>query len=305
MSQNAWQHHDIQVNGIRMHYVQAGHVGAAVDPKIVTLILLHGWPEFWYAWHKLIPLLEDRFAIIAPDLRGFGQTEKPPGSALEAYRLEDHVADISALIDTLGLRNVGIVSHDVGAMVAQGLAQSVPEKLAGLFFFNVPYPGIGSRWAAPEHLNDIWYQGFHQQPWAAELLATSRDAIRVYFANMLSAWAHDPHTFDDDIEAWVDNFAEPGNLQGGFNWYSAIFPRRLKIMQGAQVDWPVIDVPTCVRWGEHEPFMLIEYADRLGEFFSDLDFAVAPDAGHFVHYEKPDYAAREIEAFFTRLAARA
>jgi pimeloyl-ACP methyl ester carboxylesterase len=206
-----------------------------------------------------------------------------------------------ALIEALNLGPVGIVSHDVGAMVTQAIAQRAPDKLRGLFFFNCPYPGIGARWCAPKHLNDIWYQGFHQQPWAAELLATSREAIRIYFGNMLRTWAHDPASFTDaDVEKWVDNFAQPGNLQGGFNWYAAIFPRRLAIMEGKQVDWPVIDVPTCVRWGEHEPFMLIDYTDRLGEFFSDLDFAPAPNAGHFVHFEQPDYAVREILGFFAK-----
>ncbi len=295
MTGNDWNHQFIDVNGIRMHYVRSGRKGAP------PLLLLHGWPEFWYTYHKIIPTLSAHYDVIAPDLRGFGQTDKPAGSALSSYRLEDHADDMLALIEALNLGPVGIISHDVGAMVTQAIAQRAPDKLRGLFFFNCPYPGIGARWCAPKHLNDIWYQGFHQQPWAAELLATSREAIRIYFGNMLRTWAHDPASFTDaDVEKWVDNFAQPGNLQGGFNWYAAIFPRRLAIMEGKQVDWPVIDVPTCVRWGEHEPFMLIDYTDRLGEFFSDLDFAPAPNAGHFVHFEQPDYAVREILGFFAK-----
>jgi pimeloyl-ACP methyl ester carboxylesterase len=284
------------VNGIRMHYMRAGHPG---NPP---LVLLHGWPEFWYTWSKVMPALSEEYDVIAPDLRGFGDTEKPEGTALDSYRPEDHVDDILGLIDALELQNVGIVSHDVGAFVAQALALKAPEKLRGLFFFNCPYPGIGPRWCAPKHLNDIWYQGFHQQPWAADLLATSRDAIRIYFGNMLRDWTHDPASFtDEDVEAWTDNYAKPGNLQGGFNWYSAIFPRRLAIMEGTAPPPVPINVPTCIRWGEFEPFMLIEYADRLGEYFSNLDFAPAPDAGHFVHWEKPDYAIGEIREFFGKL----
>lgn len=296
MASQDWHHNFIDVNGITMHAVRAG------DPAKPSLLLLHGWPEFWFTWSKIIPALAADYDVIAPDLRGFGDTEKPAGAALESYRLEDHIADILGLIDALGLDRVGIVSHDVGAMVTQPLAQAAPEKLSGLFFFNCPYPGIGTRWCAPKHLNDIWYQGFHQQPWAADLLATSRDAIRVYFGNMLRDWAFDAASFtDEDVEAWTDNFQKPGNLQGGFNWYSAIFPRRLAIMEGAAPAPVPIDVPTCVRWGEHEPFMLIEYADRLGEYFTDLDFAPAPGAGHFVHWETPDFAIREIRAFFARI----
>ena len=296
MASQDWHHNFIDVNGITIHAVRAG------DPAKPSLLLLHGWPEFWFTWSKIIPALAADYDVIAPDLRGFGDTEKPAGAALESYRLEDHIADILGLIDALGLDRVGIVSHDVGAMVTQPLAQAAPEKLSGLLFFNCPYPGIGTRWCAPKHLNDIWYQGFHQQPWAADLLATSRDAIRVYFGNMLRDWAVDAASFtDEDVEAWTDNFQKPGNLQGGFNWYSAIFPRRLAIMEGAAPAPVPIDVPTCVRWGEHEPFMLIEYADRLGEYFTDLDFAPAPGAGHFVHWETPDFAIREIKAFFARI----
>ncbi|MBO6949852.1 MAG: alpha/beta hydrolase [Rhodospirillales bacterium] len=291
-----WNSQYADVNNIRMHYVREG------DPSKPALILLHGWPEFWFAWSKVIPALSEDFDVIAPDLRGFGDTDKPEGAALERYRPEDHVDDILGLIDVLGLKDVGIVTHDVGAMVTQALGQKAPEKLRGLFFFNCPYPGIGPRWCAPKHLNDIWYQGFHQQPWAADLLSTSKDAIRIYFGNMLRDWAHDATSFtDDDVEMWTENFSKPGNLQGGFNWYSAVFPRRLKIMEGTAPAPVPINVPTCIRWGEYEPFMLIEYADRLGEYFSDLDFKPAPDAGHFVHWETPDFAIREIKGFFGKL----
>lgn len=290
-----WNHQYADVNGVRLHYVRHG--------SGMPLILLHGWPEFWFAWHKNIPVLSDSFDVVVPDLRGFGNSEKPDSSAAEAYTLDHHVADLLGLIDALGFEQVGIVSHDIGAMVAQSFARQYPERLTGLFFFNLPYPGIGSRWAEPEHLNEIWYQGFHQQPWAVELLATSRDAIRVYFGNMLAHWAYDKHAFDEDLEAWVDNFAAPGNLQGGFNWYAAIFPLRLAMIRGEAPASPPIDTPTRVRWGKHEPFMLVEYADRLPEYFSNLDFKPVPDAGHFVHYERPDYANREITDFFKQLAS--
>ena len=204
-----WNHQFVETNGIRMHMVRHG-AGAPV-------VLLHGWPEFWYAWRKNIPTLAETFDVIAPDLRGFGQTDKPAGAAAEAYTLDHHVEDLKGLVDALGLARIGIVSHDVGSSVAQAFARRYPDRVAGLFFFNVLYPGVASRLAGPENMPETWYQGFHQQPWAAELIGSSRDATRIYFGNMLSHWAHDPRAFDDDLEAWVDNFLAPGNLQGGFN----------------------------------------------------------------------------------------
>ena len=224
----SFQSRFVQANGIRIHYVREG----SGQP----LLLLHGWPEFCYAWRKCIPDLARDFDVIAPDLRGFGDSDKPsPGPSAEAGA-DVHAADILALMDALALYRVGIVSHDVGAYVAQSLARQHATRVAGLFFFNCPYPGIGNRWAAPDHLIEIWYQSFHQQPWAAALVGSSREACRIYFQHFLSHWSHDPHAFDEDIEAWIDNFMKPGNIQGGFNWYISAHHARRGPESGAHAD---------------------------------------------------------------------
>lgn len=284
----------IQANGIRLHYVREG--------RGVPLLLLHGWPEFWYVWHKCIPDLARDFDVIAPDLRGFGDSEKTSLGPSAGDGTDAHAADMLALMDGLGLGRVGIVSHDVGAYVAQSLARTHPERLGGLFFFNCPYSGIGSRWSAPSHLIEIWYQSFHQQPWAAALVGSSREACRLYFRHFLSHWSHDPHAFDDDLEAWVDNFMKPGNLQGGFNWYVAAHQARLAVMRGEvpKAQRTPITVPTRVLWGESDPILKHEWSDRIGEFFHGATVSTLPEAGHFVHYEKPDIACREIRAFFKK-----
>lgn len=293
MSAFKWNHQLANVNDIELHYVRHGDG----DP----LVMLHGWPEFWYAWSKVIPSLSASYDVIAPDLRGFGLSEKPDGCATEAYTLDHHVNDLLGLLDHLEIERVGLVSHDVGAMVAHLFARRHPERVAGLFFFNLPYAGIGARQTAPENMNEIWYQGFNQQSWAAELVGYNRDTVRIYFRNLLAHWAQDENVFEKDLEVWVDNFLEPGNLQGGFNWYSAVFPLRIAMMRGEAAPVPPIDTPTCVRWGENEPFMKVEYADKLGDYFTDLDFKSVADAGHFVHYQRPNLAIREIQKFFKKV----
>ncbi len=286
----------IKANGIRLHYVRQG--------QGMPLLLLHGWPEFWRVWRKCIPDLSADFDVVAPDLRGFGDSEKPsPGPSADATA-DRHAEDMLALIDGLGLERVGIVSHDVGAYVAQSLARRRPDRLSGLFFFDCPYPGIGARWAAPEHLTEIWYQAFHQQPWAAELVGRSREACRLYIGHFLRHWAHDPHAFDEDLEAWVDNFMKPGNLQGGFNWYIGAHQARLAVMRGETPPLPPIAVPTRVLWGESDPILRSAWADRLGEYFSAATVTTLAAAGHFVHFERPDIACREIRSFFRSLANR-
>jgi len=140
------------------------------------LVLLHGWPEFWRVWRKVIePLGRRRYDVIAPDLRGFGASEKPGVAGAGGYRLEDHVGDLLGLADALGLSRFGIVSHDVGAYVAQAFARTHPERLAGLFFFDCPIRA-SSAMADAGHLREIWYQSFHQLAWAADLVGSSRAA---------------------------------------------------------------------------------------------------------------------------------
>jgi len=289
MNGREWNHRHVDANGITLHYVRHGS-GA-------PLVLLHGWPEFWYVWRKNVPVLAESFEVVAADLRGFGDSDKPGGPPEEL--LGNFVEDLRALADSLGLERFGVVSHDVGAYVAQGFARRYPERLSGLFFFNCPYPGIGRRWADADSVNEIWYQTFNQQPWAASLVGANRKTCETYFRHFLDHWAHEPGLFDEDLDIWVDNFMKPGNLQGGFNWYISTNKSRLDLIRNGPPDLPKIETPTRVRWGESDPILKVEWSDRLGDYFTDLDFSPMREAGHFVHYERPDLANREIVEFFS------
>ncbi|HZJ50110.1 MAG TPA: alpha/beta hydrolase [Actinomycetota bacterium] len=163
--------------------------------------------------------------------------------------------------------------------------------------------GIGNRWIEPDHITEIWYQTFNQQPWAAELVGSSRAACENYFRHFLSHWAHDPNVFEpEDVAAWVDNFMAPGNLQGGFNWYVVSAPGRLELFNHGAPELPPIDVPTRVRWGASDKVLKAEWGDRLGDYFSDLDFGVVPGRGHFIPYEDPAFAVKEIVDFFGEIS---
>ena len=295
---HAIQHGTLEANGARLHYVRSGDGG-------LPLVLLHGWPEFWLVWEPVMARLSDHFDLIAPDLRGFGDSPKTDEAPSDQVGPDVHAADLLALLDHLGLGRVGIVSHDVGAVVAQAFAYRHPERLARLFFFDCPYAGIGPRWAEPGHLREIWYQSFQLQPWAAALVGSSRDACRIYFGNLLRHWAAgNPAAFEGEVlEAWVDNFLKPGNLQGGFDWYVSRNAARLASMKGEEPSLPPITVPTHVRWGTLDPVLKVEWSDRLGEYFADLDAAPLEGIGHFPHREDPDRAAAEILACFRDVPA--
>ena len=283
------RHATIAANGAAFHVVEAGQ-GA-------PLLLLHGWPEFWLTWEPVMARLADRFRLIAPDLRGFGDSDKPDGP----FGPDDHAADLLALLDALGIARAGVVGHDVGGAAMQALARRAPERVAGLFFFDFVYPGIGARMGAPDRLNEIWYQSFHQMAFAPALVGASRDGCRAYIAHFLGHWAHRKQAFDAVLDAFTDNFMKPGNLAGGFAHYRAAHAGRIAMMQGTAPGLPAIATPTCVRWAAHDPLFPPEWTDRLGETFTDLDVAVLPGVGHFPHREDPARAAAEIAGFFARL----
>jgi pimeloyl-ACP methyl ester carboxylesterase len=187
--------------------------------------------------------------------------------------------------------------------VAQAFARKYPDRLSGLFFFNCPYPGIGERWVESNQVNEIWYQSFNQQPWAASLVGENRKTCELYIGHFLDHWAHEPGLFDEDLDLWVDNFMKPGNLQGGFNWYISTNEGRIKQIRDGAPDLPKIETPTRVLWGVSDRVLKVEWADRLGDYFADYSFAPAEEAGHFVHYERPDLTNCEIANFFSRLTA--
>lgn len=287
----SWDHRYARVNGIELHYVREGDG--------FPLFLIHGWPEYWRTWRKNLPVLADSFDVIVPDLGGFGKSENPDVSVTEGYGVADHVADVTGLAEELDLDEFGFVSHDLGAYVGQRIARERPERVRGLFFFDCPYPGIGKRWRDPDHIGEIWYQSFNQQPWAADLVGANRDTCKTYINHFLTHWAGDPDAFDEaDREAWVDTFFEPGNLQGGFNWYVAAEEDRKRLMREGAPAMDPITTPTRILWGESDPILKSEWTDRLDEYFADYQLDTVPDAGHFVHYERPDRANEAITSFF-------
>jgi pimeloyl-ACP methyl ester carboxylesterase len=284
------EHLTIRANGATFHVLRAGD-----GPP---LLLLHGWPEFSLAWEPVMQRLADRYTLIAPDLRGFGDSDKPSG----AHGADDHARDIVALLDAIGIARAGAVGHDVGGAAMQPLARRASERLTGLFAFEFVYPGIGARMGAPDRLSHIWYQSFNQLEMASTLVGATRETCRAYIGHFLRNWAHRKDAHDDVLEAYVDNFLKPGNLEGGFAHYKAAHAGRIAMMKGEAPSLPPIATPTCIRWAEHDPLFPYAWSDRLGETFTNLDLALFPGVGHFPHREDPDRTAQEIDAFFSRRA---
>lgn len=285
-----FSHHFAELDRLKIHYVREGEEGR------MPLFLVHGWPEFWYAYHQNIPVLAEHFDVIVPDLRGFGDTEDPPG--LPA--ITDYSDDLLALADHLGIERFGMVTHDVGSWLGPDIARRAPERLSGLFFFNCSNPGVGARWAEPDHHIEVWYQSFHRLPVAHELVGLSRETVRIYFRHFLEHWSYQGR-MAADLEHWVDNYSKPGRVEGGFKWYKSWAEMRLRFAREGPPKLPKVTVPTRVLWGAEDPVNKPEWRDGLPDYFEDVQIDLAPEAGHFVHYDQPDLANAEIVKFFEGL----
>jgi len=261
------------------------------------VILLHGWPGFWYEWAPVIPALAARHDVIVPDLRGFAYSEKPDLPPEEGYSREIVAADIAGLAARLGLTRIAVVAHDIGATVAQRLARNFPDLVARLVLFDPPYPGIGRRWREPGNVREIWYQVFHTLPWADQLVGSSREATAIYLRHFLTHWsARKEWVTDAELRHWVEAYSQPGAVRGGFNYYRA--RERTRTAEG---DLPpatfAVPVPTLVLWGTADPILPVAWADRLPEYFPDLTLKQVPGVGHFLMREAPEYVVQEVTTF--------
>lgn len=286
---DGFRHEYARVHGLRYHYVRA-----ASPSDGPPLLLVHGWPGFYYEWRLNIGPLSAHFDVAAPDMRGYAYTDKPDVAPEAGYTDAAFAEDIGALMDHLGWQKANIVTHDFGAIWVQRFARTYRDRVEKLVLFNPPYPGIGMRWFEPAHLPQVWYQIFHQQPWAEDLVGSSRRATEIYLRHFLSHWSSDRQLWtDEEIAEYVEAYSQPGALRGGFNCYRAAFR---SLGRGQQGD-PKIYAPTLVLWGDSDPILPLAWSDRLSEFFPHLTFREVPRAGHFLMREKPELVNQAIVEF--------
>lgn len=209
-----FQHREARLDGIRLHWVEAGR-----GPLVV---LLHGFPEFWYSWRVQISALADAgFRVVAPDQRGYNRSEKP--RELRAYRMDALAGDVVALIRHLGEERAVVAGHDWGGAVAWHLARRRPEVLDRLVILNAPHPAAYRRaLRTSDQLLRSWYIFFFQLPWLPEL------AIRAFDYRVLERVLRRdpvrPDAFTDaDVARYKEALSRPGALRGALSWYRANF----------------------------------------------------------------------------------
>jgi pimeloyl-ACP methyl ester carboxylesterase len=275
-----WGHaYGLGANGVRLHYVRRGH-GEPV-------VLLHGWPGFWYDWRRVVVPLAEEVDVIALDFRGFGDSDKPEGDPKELYTADRLAADVLALLDHLGVGRFVVAGHDTGAVVAQVLARTTPERVSALVLFNPPHSAIGDKPKEPASQRESWYHHFHALPWSDQLVGFSRATTELYLRHFYDHWVGNKDSVrSEEFEAIVDAFARPGALRASFGWYRATYEEETDPSAYATKD--PIPLPTVVRWGERDPVKPAAWAEGIEQTFPDLDFRFVPSAGHFVPFEAPE-----------------
>lgn len=287
MTDDIGSHHYAIVNGVRLHYVEAGS-----GPLVV---LLHGFPEFWYSWRHQIPaLVEAGFRVVAPDLRGYNESEKTYGA--RSYRVEELTADVAALIRHLGHDKAHIVGHDWGGYLAWLMPAYYPEMVERLVVLNGPHPGAFLRELQTfDQLRRSWYILFFQLPWLPEWIFSAFNYLSLDYVFRTEPA---PGVFDEAaIARYKDAFRQPGAMHSAINWYRAAFrrgPGALK--RGARA----ITVPTLLIWGEQDPHLTPRLCDGLEKWVVDLTVERLPEASHWVQHDQPERVNWLLASFLRR-----
>lgn len=282
----------IIANNIKLHVVTAG------DEKGEPVILLHGFPEFWYGWRNQIPfLVEQGYRVIVPDQRGYHLSDKP--KEISAYRISTLAADINALIDHFGYEKVNLVGHDWGAAVAWMVATIYPERLKKLVILNVPYPSIMAQAFYSGNLAQLmksWYMFFFQIPWLPEALLS----VGGYdgFANSIR-FSGKPETFtDDDMEKYKEAWLKPGAMTAMLNWYRAMLQGRGSGgMSTGERQLPRITVPTLILWGEKDIALEKSLAEESIKLCENGKIVFFPEATHWLQHDEADAVNQHIHEF--------
>jgi pimeloyl-ACP methyl ester carboxylesterase len=285
----------VEVSRGRMHVVTAG-----AGPPVV---LLHGWPGFWFDYRNVIRLLAPSHYIVAPDFFGFGESEVLGGDPAEFADEEWFARDLIELLDALGIERPVIAGHDIGSAVAAAVARAAPDRVRGLVLMNPTHPFIGAKRHVPELQREAWYQHFHQLPLAEALLDGNRRALERYLGHFYTHWAGEARTGQLELATIVDAYARPGAFAASLAWYRARAVRRPRLDRPAPVG-----VPTIALWGDRDPMRPLEHREGFELAFPLSESRVLTGVGHFVPSEAPGAVAaavRELpEAWIDQLETR-
>jgi pimeloyl-ACP methyl ester carboxylesterase len=282
------EHHYAELCEVMLHYVTAGQ-----GPPVV---LLHGWPQTWWEWRHTMAALAPHYTVIAPDLRGLGDSSRPLGG----YDKRTVAGDVWRLVSqTLGHQRFRLVGHDWGGPTAFALAADHPDAVQQLAIVDVVIPGCGGDFSQGGRR---WHHQFHITPDLPEALVQGRE--RLYLRWFYQTFAYFPGAIGEaDLDEYVRTYSQPGAMRAGFAYYRAIAEdakaNAAQLATGFRLPMPVLAVGGANSY-PHARGRGREVEESLRRVARDVTGAVIPDYGHFVPEEQPTAFNRLLLEFFAR-----
>jgi pimeloyl-ACP methyl ester carboxylesterase len=271
-------HRTVPARGMEFHVAEAG----AGQP----VVLLHGWPQHWWAWRRVVPLLAPHARLLAPDLRGFGWSQAPR----DGYEKHTMAEDLLAILDALELERVRLLAHDWGAWIGFLACLAAPERFAGFVALSCP-PPMGR--PSTRQMLQAWRFAY-QLVLAAPILGEELIANEGFVARLLKAGAAHPEVWsDDELRAFTGVLAEPERARASVALYRTFLVHEAGRMRGGR-----LRVPTLLMTGAQDPAVppvLVEGAERDAD---DLAVEIVPGCGHFLPEEAPQVVADQALALF-------
>jgi pimeloyl-ACP methyl ester carboxylesterase len=266
------EHRFVEVNGIRVHLAEAG------PPDAPAVLLLHGWPQHWYMWRRVMAALGGEYRLLAPDLRGFGWTE-PPG---HGYDGETFAADQTALLDALGLDRAHVVGHDWGGWTAILLGILHPDRVERMVVCNAPHPWSRLSPRVALEAWRSWYTWVLAMPGVGRWTLRQRSITRNFLG---SGNVGTPFT-DHEVELYAESFREPARARAIVQLYR-YYQRALR--EGVRGRWHRhrLIAPTLLLFGERDRYLTPKLLPGYEPFADDMRIELVPDSGHFIVEEKP------------------
>ena len=271
-----------QLTDVRLHYVEEGE-----GPPV---LLLHGFPDFWYSWrHQIAPLAEAGFRVVAADMRGYNLSDKPRG--VKNYTLDRLATDVVELIVGLGEERAHVVGHDWGGVIAWALAGWHPDVVDRLVVLNAPHPDDYRRGLKrPRQMAKSWYTGFFQLPGSPAVLRAGNFAA---LRNALRSSSTEGAFTDEDLQRYVVAWSEPRALESQLAYYRAGIRR----VMGRPGPIPIVATPTLVIWGERDVALERLFATPPNELVENVTTELLPEATHWVHIDEPGAVNELLLAF--------
>lgn len=282
------QHKFATTNGIQLHYVEEG------SGELV--ILLHGFPEYWYSWRNQIPVLSKTHRIVAVDMRGYNLSDKP--QAISAYSMDKLAKDIADLVLALGEEKAIIIGHDWGAGVAWAVAILYPERVKKLGIINVPHPYEMQKALMGGNFSQLlksYYIFLFQIPRLPEYLL-GKDLKGFFKKTFKNMSPYKKEISDAEASSYAEAYAQPGALTGALNYYRAMVRYRDVLPE----THPKLTMPVLMIWGEQDTALGKELTCNTKDYCENLELIYDPTSGHFIQHDNPELVNRELVKFITR-----